>query len=199
MQTSKRIIVDSLLWKFLEKCSVQLTAFIISVLLARILEPSEFGLVAIIMIFINLANVIIDGGLNTALIQKKNTTNIDFSTILYVSILMSVLLYSVLYVISPFIAWFYDRKELISLFRVLGLTLIFYTINSIQRAYVSKNMLFRKLFISSFVAVLFSGIVGLTFAFMGYGVWALIAQTMSCQIATTLIMWYTHYCPVKVD
>lgn len=191
MAFTRGTIVRSFLWKLFERLSVQLIQFIITVVLARLLLPSEYGIVALIAIFITLCDVIIDGGLNTALIQKKNADNLDFSTIFYFSLCIAVLLYGIMYVSSPAIAQFYKQPELVPVIRVLSLSLPFYAFNSIQRAFVSKNMLFQRLFYSSLGAVVLSGAIGVYMAYHGYGVWALVAQNVSSQFFTTLIMWFT--------
>lgn len=191
MAFTRGTIIKSFLWKLFERLSVQLIQFIITVVLARLLMPSEYGIVALIAIFITLCDVIIDGGLNTALIQKKNADNIDFSTIFFFSVGIAVLLYGIMFACAPAIAHFYKQPELVPVIRVLSLSLPFYAFNSIQRAYVSKNMLFQRLFYSSLGAVILSGAIGVFMAYQGYGVWALVGQNVSGQFFTTLIMWFT--------
>lgn len=188
---SKGNVIKSFFWKLLERFSVQGLSLCITLVLARILSPSDYGTVAIITVFVNLANVIIDGGLNTALIQKKDTDSLDYSTIFFSSILLSIVLYALLYVTSPWIAEFYDIPELVDMIRILGVILVFEAVNSIQRAYVSKMMLFRKLFYSSFFALLVSGSLGIYMALNDYGVWALFSQQMTCVLVTIIIMWFT--------
>lgn len=188
---SKGNVIKSFFWKLLERFSVQGLSLCITLVLARILSPSDYGTVAIITVFVNLANVIIDGGLNTALIQKKDTDSLDYSTIFFSSILLSIVLYALLYVTSSWIAEFYDIPELVDMIRILGVILVFEAVNSIQRAYVSKMMLFRKLFYSSFFALLVSGSLGIYMALNDYGVWALISQQMTCVLVTIIIMWFT--------
>lgn len=191
MEISRAVVIKSFLWKLFERLGTQIIGFVISIVLARLLLPEQYGEVALIMIFINVCNVIIDGGLNTALIQKKNANNIDFSTIFFFSLLISIFLYAILYFLSPYVANFYNNPNLAKFLRVLGLNLIFYAINSIQRAYVSKYMLFSKLFYSSFIAGIISGLLGIYMAYNGYGVWALVAQSLSSIVISTLVMWYT--------
>lgn len=152
--------------------------------------PSEYGIVALVMIFVNLANVIIEGGLNTALIQKKNADTLDFSTIFYTSLALSVLLYLLLFVFSQAIASILRQPVLAPVIRVLGISLLFYAVNAVQRAYVSKNMQFRNMFISSLLAVLCSGGVGIWMARHGYGVWALVYSHLVSIFITTLVMWF---------
>lgn len=191
MEISKEVVFRSLFWKFFERLGTQLVSFIVSIILARLLLPEQYGAIALIMIFISVCNVIIDGGLNTALIQKKNADNADFSTILYSSLIMSGVLYAVLFLLSPYIAEFFHLPILKDVIRVLSINLIFYAINSIQRAYVSKHMLFNKLFYSSFISVVISGFIGIILAYKNFGVWALVAQSLSCTIITCIVMWFT--------
>lgn len=188
MAFSKGEIVRSFIWKLLERSGVQIISFVVSIILARLLEPSEYGIIAIITIFINLANVIIDGGFNTALIQKKNVDDVDFSTILYFSLALTGIVYLVLFITAPAIASFYDNKDITLVLRVLSITLIFCAYNSVQRAYVSKHLLFKKMFLCSLIGITISGIIGVVMAYMGYGVWALVAQSMSSQMVTTIVM-----------
>lgn len=199
MSYSRGQIVKSFFWKLLERSGAQIISFIVSIILARLLEPSEYGIIAIITIFINLANVIIDGGLNTALIQKKDADNVDFSTILYFSLSLSIVVYLSLFFSAPLIASFYDNDEITLVLRVLSLSIIFCAYNSIQRAYVSKHLLFKKLFWCSLIGVVISGVVGILMAYAGYGVWALVAQSMSHQVINTIVMsLIIKWRPVKV-
>jgi len=184
-------IIKSFFWKLFERIGVQLIQFVVTIVLARLLLPSEYGIIALITIFITLCDVIIDGGLNTALIQKKDADTKDFSTILFFSLGISVALYCAMFTGAPLIAKFYDMPGLVPVIRVLSLSLPFYALNSIQRAYVSKNMLFRRLFFSSLGAIVISGWIGIFAAYRGYGVWALVAQSLTGTISTTIIMWFT--------
>ena len=191
MAFSRGTILKSFLWKLFERTSTQLIQFVVTIVLARLLLPAEYGTVALITVFIALCDVIIDGGLNTALIQKKNADNLDFSTIFFFSLGIAVLLYVTMFLGAPLIANFYHQQDLVLIIRVLSLSLFFYSFNSIQRAYVSKNMLFQRLFYSSLGAIILSGAIGIFMAYQGYGVWALVAQNISSQMFATIIMWFT--------
>lgn len=199
MGYSRGTIVKSFFWKLFERLSAQLIQFVVTIVLARLLLPSEYGTIALIAIFIQLCDVIIDGGLNTALIQKKNADNVDFSTIFYFSLGMAGVLYGLMFFLAPWIASFYKQPDLVSVIRVLSISLPFYAFNSIQRAYVSKNMLFQRLFYSSLGAIILSGALGIYMAYHSYGVWALVAQNISNQFFITIIMWFTiRWRPVLV-
>ena len=142
------------------------------------------------MVFVNIFQVIVDGGFNTALIQKKNADNVDFSTIFFFGLMMSALMYGILFFAAPLIASFYSQIELVPIIRVIGVVLFLHAIVAIQNSYVSRNMLFRKLFVCSLVSVLISGVVGIAMAYWGYGVWALVAQTIIAQLSLAIIMWF---------
>lgn len=191
MSYSRGSIIKSFLWKLFERSSTQLIQFVVTIVLARLLLPSEYGTIALIAIFIQLCDVIVDGGLNTALIQKKNADNVDFSTIFFFSLGLSGLMYGILFWGAYSIALFYRQPNLVPIIRVLGLSLPFSAFNSIQRAYVSRNMLFQRLFYSSFGGVFISGLLGILLALRGFGVWALVAQSVINQVFTTVIMWFT--------
>ena len=191
MAFHSRTVISSMIWKLMERISSQLVSFIVSIILARILMPEDYGIIAITFVFINLANVIIDGGLNTALIQKKNSDRIDFSTIFWVSMLLACALYVCLYFCAPLIASIYGKDRVSPSLRILGLSIFFISFNSIQRAYVSRHMLFRKLFYANSFAIFVSGIIGIVMAYGGYGIWALVGQALSSSILCCIIMWFS--------
>ncbi len=188
----KSSVISSLFWKFFERIGTQGVQFIVAIVLARLLAPSDFGLIALVTVFIAIANVFVQSGLNTALIQKKNADNIDFSTVFYASLGLSLVLYGVLFVGAPLIAKFYNNQtSLIPVIRVLGLILLLGAVNSIQEAYVARNMMFKKLFYRSIGAIIPAGTIGVICAYKGLGVWALVAQQLSNSLLVCIIMWFT--------
>ena len=191
MSYSSEKIIVSTIWKLLERTSSQIVALAVTIVLARILIPKEYGIIAILTVFVNLANVIVDGGLNTALIQKKETDNVDFSTIFIFSMFMAVIIYCGLFISAPYIANFYKEPLLTPVLRVLSVVIFFNSFNAIQRAYISKYLLFSKLFYSSLGSTILSGIVGIVMAYRGFGVWALVSQQLVGQLANVLIIWFT--------
>ena len=191
MEYGRGVVIRSFLWKLLERFSVQGLSLLITLVLARILDPKDYGIVALITVFTSLSSVIIDGGLNMALIQKKDADQTDFSTIFFSSIFISILLYVSLFLFAPLIASFYDNTSLIVVIRAFAVIIIFEAANAVQRAYVAKHMLFKKLFFSSLSALIISGSIGLYLAVKGYGVWALVCQQVSSNIITTAVMFYT--------
>lgn len=187
----RKKIINSLLWKFSERLGTQGISLIISIVLARSLAPSDFGLIALITVFITIANVFVQSGLGTALIQRKDVKEEDFSTVLYVSLLIASLLYTILYLSAPLIAKFFAMNELIPVIRVLSLTLLPFSLNAIQSAIVIKKMQFRFLFISNFIATIISGTIGITLAYYQFGPWSIVAQQLSSSIIICLVMWFS--------
>ncbi|MGL4865214.1 MAG: lipopolysaccharide biosynthesis protein [Cetobacterium sp.] len=185
----KSKVLSSLVWKLLERGGTQGIQFIIQIILARLLTPEDYGVIAIIMIFIALANVFIQSGFSTALIQKKNTDEEDFSSVFYLSFFIAILLYLILYFTAPLISNFYKNVELIKILRVLSLTFFLGAFNSIQNTIIAKNMDFKKQFLSSLIAGIVSGIIGIFLAYNNFGVLALVYQQLSNQflICITLL------------
>ena len=190
-QNTNSNILSSLFWKLMERGGTQGIQFIVQIILARLLSPEEYGIIAIVMVFILLANVFVESGFNTALIQKKDADEVDFSSVLYLSLGVATILYVVIFFTAPFIASFYDQTILIQVLRVLSITIFIGAFNSIQNAYVARNMLFKKLFTSSLGSVMISGVVGIIAAYSGLGVWALVLQQLTSQLAVAVILWFT--------
>lgn len=184
-------VLFGLFWKLMERGGTQGIQFIIQIILARLLVPEDYGVIALITIFIAIANIFVQSGFNTALIQKKDADEIDFSSVFYLSLFVAGVLCIILFFTAPFIAGFYGIPRLILVLRVLLITLFFGAFNSIQNAVVSKRMQFKKLFFSSLGAILVSGTVGITLAYAGFGVWALVAQQLINQFSITVILWFT--------
>ena len=188
----KSSVISSLIWKFLERIGTQGVQFVVAIILARLLSPADFGLIALVTVFVAIANVFVQSGLNTALIQKKNADNLDFSTVFYSCLALAVVLYMGLFFVTPVIAKFYNNQmELIPVIRVLGLMLPLGALKSIQEAYVARNMMFKKLFYRSVGAIIPAGIIGVVCAYLGFGVWALVAQQLSNTLLVCVIMWFT--------
>jgi len=184
-------VIYGLFWKLMERGGTQGIQFIVQIFLARLLLPEDYGVIALITIFIAIANVFVQSGFSTALIQKKDVDELDFSSVFYLSLAITIMLYVILFFTSPLIANFYNEPRLIVVLRVLSFTLFFGAINSIQNAIVSRNMQFKRFFFSSLSGIILSGAVGITMAYMGFGVWALIVQQLINNFMITLILWFT--------
>ena len=187
----KNEVISSLIWKFLERIGTQGVQFIVSIILARLLLPSDYGIVSMILVFTAIANVFIQTGFSTSLIQKKDSDELDFSSVFYISLLIASICYVILFFAAPIIASFYNMPAITSILRVISLTLFFGAINSVQNARIAKEMKFKKLFLSSLVAILISGATGVLMAYKGFGPWALVGQQIANSIATTIILWFT--------
>lgn len=184
-------VISSLIWKFLERGGTQIVQFIVQIILARLLLPNDYGVVAIVTIFITIANVFVQTGFNTALIQKKEVNDIDYSSVFYLSLFVALILYIIIFFMAPIIAQFYDNAILVPVFRVLSLTLFLGAINSIQSAVIARRMEFKKYFFSSIGAIILSGIIGIILAYTGYGVWSLVVQQLANMLMIILILWFT--------
>ncbi len=192
----KNQTIFGLIWKFLERMGTQGISFVVSIVLARLLAPADYGAISLITVFITLANVFAQCGFGKALIQRKDVTEDDFSSVLLLSSVISVALYAILFFAAPFIASFYDMPILSPVLRVLSLRLFLTPLNSVQEAIVSRNMEFKKLFFRSMGATLPSGVIGIIMAYMGFGVWALVAQQLTNQIFICVVMWFSvHWRP----
>ncbi len=184
----KNKILSGLFWKVMENGGTQGIQFLVSVLLARLLTPSESGEVMLIMIFITIGNVFVQSGFNTSLIQKQEVDEKDYSSAFYISAGIAAVLYVILFFTSPLIADFYGQPVFIPVLRVLSITLFFGAVTSVQSAAVARNMEFRKLCLASIFAAVGSGVIGVAMAFFGYGVWALAMQQFFYSLFLMLVL-----------
>lgn len=189
-ETSSKVIYN-FIWRLLERCGAQFVSFVVSIILARILMPEDYGIVALVAVFTSILEVFVDSGLGTALIQKKDADDLDFSTVFYFNFVVCLILYVGIFALAPLIALFYDDLALTSVIRALGLTIVISGIKGIQQSYVSRNMLFKRFFFSTLGGTLVSAIIGIAMAYAGFGVWALVAQQLSNAAIDTLILWIT--------
>lgn len=185
-----RSVLSNLSWKLSERFAAQIVTLIVSIVLARRLSLSHYGLISIVMIFITIANTFVSDGFGSALIQKKNADSLDFSSVLYFNLAFSILLYLILFFCAPSISSFYgDEYVLLTpVLRVLGLRLFFSAINSVQQAYVSKHMIFRKFFWATLFGTVLSAIIGISMAYKDFGVWALVAQYLTNTTVDTFFL-----------
>lgn len=191
MNSNSSKVFNNLIWRFAERCGAQLVAFVVSIVLARILEPEAYGVIALITVFTTILQVFVDSGLGNALIQKKDADDIDFSTVFYTNIVFCCVLYLCLFLCAPVIAQFYGNNSLTELVRVLGLTIVVSGVKNVQQAYVSRNLLFRKFFFSTLGGTVAAAVAGIAMAYMGFGVWALVAQQLINVTIDTIILWFT--------
>ena len=188
---NKHSVIVNFLWRFAERCGAQAVSFFVSIVLARLLSPDEFGTVALMSVFVNVLSIFIDSGFSASLIQKKDADDLDYSTIFFFNIFSCTLMYVVLYVAAPAIAKFYMDDKMVAMLRFLGITFLISGVKSVQTAYVSKNMLFKRFFYSTLGGTLAAAVVGIWMAVMGYGAWAIITQSVLNNFVDTLILWAT--------
>ena len=184
-------VFSGLLWRFAEKAGANLVRFVVSIILARLLAPELFGIFVIVTVFTGFIELFVESGFGKSLIQKEDADNIDFSTVFYFTTAISVVLYVLLYFAAPFIADFYEYTQIASILRVKGLSLFLCGINIAQTAYASRNMLFKRFFWATTGAVMVSSIVALVVAYAGYGIWALVAQSLVGAVTGTIILFFT--------
>ncbi len=193
---SKSKVISSYIWKFLERFIVQIAGFVTTLVLARLLTPDDYGVVALVMVFIELATVFVQGGFNTALIRKEQMDEADLSTVFYFSLAVAALCYAVIYVCAPLISGFYKKEIIAPVIRVLALTLFPGAFNSIQVAVATRKLEFQKIFVAGLVSAIASAAIGVILALMGAGVWAIVAwQLTNLTVATAVMLVTTKWRP----
>lgn len=199
MNTGRNTVATSFLWRFAERCGAQLVSFVVAVILARIISPKDYGTITLVTVFTSIMQVFVDSGLGTALIQKKEVDELDFSSVFYFNIFACLILYLLMFCFAPLIANFYNDLTLIPVIRVLSLIIVISGIKGIQQAYVSRNMLFKRFFLSTIIGTIISAFIGIFMAYAGFGVWALVFQQLSNTAIDTLILWITvEWHPKKI-
>ena len=188
---NSKTVLSNFIWRLFERIGAQLVSVAVSIVLARILSPTDYGTVALMNVFINILAVFIDAGFSSALVQKKDADDTDFSTIFYFQMLVCICLYLLLFYCAPRIAAFYVRPEMTAMIRVLGITFIISGIKSTQTAYVSRNMMFKKFFFATLAGTIGAAFVGIGLAMKGFGAWALIGQSLFNNTIDTIILWVT--------
>lgn len=189
--------LSGVIWKFMERIIAQSVSLVVSIIIARILSPDDYSVVSIVTIFFTFSNVLISGGLNTALIQKKNADEIDYSTVFFTSFAIALILYIVLFVIAPYIASVYNKPILIPVIRVMSVTLPINAIKSIVCAYISATLQFRKFFFATISGTIASAVVGILMAVYGFGAWALVAQQMTNATIDTFILYFSTHLKLR--
>ena len=190
-QSLKKKVFSGLFWTFGERIIAQLISLIVSLVLARLLLPSDYGVVSLVLVFISFADVFVSSGFGNALVQKKDADNLDFSSVFFINVGFSIVLYIVIFLFAPLIADFYQMPLIKPVIRVFALRIIVAAVNTIQRAYVSRHMLFKRFFWATLFGTIISGIVGIMMARNGYGVWALVAQYLTNSCIDTVVLWFT--------
>jgi teichuronic acid exporter len=188
---------SGIFWAFFQRIGASGINFLVLILLARLLNPKDFGLIAMLMIFVQISQALIDGGFNTALIQKKDTDEDDYSTVFYINLTVSILLYTLLFFLSPFIAKFFNQPILTLLTRVLTLVFIINAFSTVQEARLMKEIRFKTLAFVHIPSTVIGGISGILMALSGFGVWSLIIMNLITRIAYVIQIWtYSKWKPL---
>lgn len=197
MSSLKNKTITGVFWSFLQKIGDRGIQFIITIVLARLLTPEDFGLIGMLAIFIAISQSLVEAGFNKALIQKKEADEEDYSTVFFINLIVSFLMYWVLFFGAPFISNFYDQPILTSLTRVLSIVFILNAFGYVQETKLIKAVNFKKLMIIHLPSTILSGIVAVVFAYKGFGVWSIVAQRLSMRFVFVLQMWlYSNWKPI---
>lgn len=191
-QGLKKKTIKGVVWSAIDNVSSHAVTFIVGIILARLLSPEDYGLIGIIGIFTAICNCFINAGLASALIRKKDATEDDFNTVFICNLVVSIFLYFVLFLCAPYIADFFARQELTSLIRVSSLGLIIGALAMVQRTILTKRIDFKTQTKITIISVIAQGVVGVSTAFMGWGVWALVAQGLTAGVVSTVLLWYNN-------
>lgn len=177
------------IWSFIERFSAQSLNFIVLIIIARLLSPKEFGLIGMLAVFIAVTQSIIDSGFTQALIRKQDRSEIDKNTVFYFNIVVSVLLYIILYFVSPYVALFYNEPQLCDVMKVICLVVIIDSFGLVQRANFTIAFDFKTQTKASVICAIFSGSIGIFLAYHGFGVWALVFQQLTSSLSNVIVLW----------
>ena len=195
-QSLKDKTIKGTAWSAIDNVTQMGVSFLVSIVLARLLSPDDYGLIGIINIFTVVCTAIINGGFSTALIRRKNVTDDDYNTAFIVNLGLSIVLYALVFMASPLIADFFGREELVWLTRVSSFTMIIGALAIVQQTRLTKRIDFKSQTKITLTASVISGVVGITMAFLDFGVWALVAQMITSQLLRTALLWvYNHWIP----
>lgn len=189
-ESRRKQVTGGLIWTYAERLFAQLINILVTVILARLIAPSEYGIISIVNVFINIANAFVINGFGNSLIQKKDADDLDFSTVFYFSLAFSSIIYVFMFICSDLIASFYGMPVLTLVIRVMSLRLPIAAVNSVQQAYVSKKMEFKKFFFATLGGTIISAIIGITMAYKGFGIWSLVIQYLSNVFIDTTVLWF---------
>ena len=194
--------ISNFLWKFFERFSAQLVHFVITIVLARLLSPSDYGIIALVSIFTTISNTFIDSGMGVALVQKKNVDVLDYSSLFFFNILLGIIFYIFIFIFSSHLIHFINKdfdENVVLILKILGVKLIIYGLKNIQNAYIIKNILYKKYFYSNLIASVLSGIFAIFLAYQGKGVWALVIQSLLYDIISTIILFFVTKLQLKLS
>lgn len=186
----KKKILSGIVWQYFQRIGNQLIHFVVSLILARILMPEDFGIIALLGVFITISNIFIDSGFGNALIQRKEIDDVDTSSVFYLNVLVSLIIYCIVFFIAPVVSKFYEMPELTNLLRVLALQIVIMSFACVQQSILVRHMKFKYNFYISILSVIVSSAFGLSLAYSGKGVWSIVFSQLTAQLTTCLGLWY---------
>lgn len=186
---SQSKVFTGVIWASVQRFGTMIISFVTNIVLARLLTPDDFGTIGMLLLFLAIANTFVDSGFGSALIQKKNANQTDFSTVFFINLGLSFVVYAILFFGAPWVAGFYDVEILRPLLRVQGLVLILNAFCIIQTTLLRKQMDFRKLSICNLIGNIVGSVVGILAALKGFGVWSLVIRTLTVGFVTSLFLW----------
>lgn len=190
-QSIGKAIASGLFWTYLERISSQVVTVLVTIILARLLDPEHSTIIAIVTSFISICDTLVVGGFSDTLIQEKGADQVDFSTVFWFVLGFGFVMYGIVWMLAPYVELYFKTDMVTVTMRVMAIRLPISAINSVQSAYISKQMKYRYFFFATFVGTMISAVVGVVMAYMGFGVWALVGQYMSNSIIDTMVLWFT--------
>lgn len=186
-----RKITSGLIWTYMERMLAQCVSVLVTIILARLLLPKDYGIVSIVTIFITICDTLVVGGFSDTLIQKSNADDLDFSTLFWFVLVLSIFVYFIVFACSQIIESFFRTELVAATLRVMAIRIPINAIKSIQSAYISKHMKYRYFFFATLIGTGISAIIGIIMAYAGFGVWALVTQYLTNSLIDTIIIWFT--------
>lgn len=188
-ETLKNKALKGILWNAVDRFSSQGISFLVSIMIARLLTPHDYGLVAMVGVFIAVAQTFVDSGFSSAIVRKVDRTEVDLSTAFYANVGIGILCYLILYLLAPYIACFYRESELCAIVRAMGVIFFLFSFSNIQQAVLTINVNFKTKTKISLISVIISGLIGMFLAFVGFGVWALVYQQVVFALSKVILLW----------
>ncbi len=189
MNTFKQKAVSGIFWSFVQQFGIQFIGFFISILLARLLLPAEFGLIGMITVFVAIGNALVDNGMGASLLRTKNPDQVDYSTVFITNFTISIVIYGVVFFMAPYISVFYEQPSLTLVIRVYCLSFIISSLTIVQSTRLNKNLQFKKQMLINIPSTIGGGVLGIVLAYKGFGVWSLVYMNLFRSVLGTILLW----------
>lgn len=191
MENMGKKVTSNVMWNYAERLLAQIVSLLVTVVLSRLIAPEHFGAISIVTIMITFCNIFISNGFGNALVQSKNAEVSTYNAMFYYSFASAVLLYAVIFLTAPLVAYYFDLDILVPVIRVMGLRIVIASLNTIQHAYLVRRLEFKKFFITTFFGTVISAAVGIAMAYAGFGIWALVGQYLTNVTIDTILLYFT--------